>query len=48
MKYLLNDETILHFIARGYCVVKTSVAPHIHAQILTDAKKNSGTGKPGQ
>ena len=37
--HLLNDEAILHFIARGYCVVKTSVAPHIHAQILTDAKK---------
>ena len=27
--HLLNDEAILHFIARGYCVVKTSVAPRI-------------------
>ena len=45
--HLLNDEAILHFIARGYCVVKTNVAPHIHAQILTDAKKAMAEGNPG-
>ena len=45
--HLLNDEAILHFIARGYCVVKTNVAPRIHAQILTDAKKAMAESNPG-
>ena len=36
--YLLNDEAILHFIARGFYIVKTNVASEVHAQILQDAK----------
>ena len=45
--HLLNDEAMLHFVARGFCVVKTDVAPRVHAQILTDAERAMARGNPG-
>lgn len=45
--HLLDDEAMLHFIVRGFCVVETNVAPRIHAQILTDAERAMARGNPG-
>ncbi|MBT5830950.1 MAG: hypothetical protein HOH77_12255, partial [Candidatus Latescibacteria bacterium] len=45
--YLLDDEAMLHFIARGFYIVKTDVAPKVHAQILQDAKRTMAKGNPG-
>ena len=45
--HLLDDDAMLHFIARGFCVVKTQVAPRIHAQILVDAERAMAQGNPG-
>lgn len=45
--HLLGDEAMLHFLIRGFHVVKTGVAPEIHTQILEDAKVAVSEGNPG-
>ena len=45
--HLLDDEAMLHFLTRGFVVVKTDVAPEVHTQILADAKEALTEGNPG-